>query len=155
MKLTSKAFCCLVVWNCDPVKHYLIVAGVILLVIILKRYISGYLAGLLFKLVNRIWKDVDKKSFTNLLIQPLGFFLLILIAIISLHKLNFPNDLNVEIYGYTLKEIIHASATLVLIVSGCCSALLILLRQFLKRRPTLHLINQIISWLFFSVIFLK
>jgi MscS family membrane protein len=101
----------------NPVKHYLVVAGVILFVIILKRFISRYLAGLMFKVVNKIWKDVDKKSFTNLLIQPLGFFLLILISIISLHKLNFPAALNVDIYSYTVKEILHSLGTLVLVLS--------------------------------------
>lgn len=105
------------VWLDNPVKHYLIVAGVILFVIILKRFISSYLAGLMFKLVNKIWKDVDKKSFTNLLIQPLGYFLLILISIISLHKLNFPKALNIDIYDHTIKEILHSVATLVLILT--------------------------------------
>lgn len=105
------------VWLDNPVKHYLVVAGVILFVIILKRFISRYLAGLMFRGVNKIWKDVDKKSFINLLIQPLGFFLLILFSIISLHKLNFPSVLNIDIYGYSLKQIIHSVATLVLVLS--------------------------------------
>lgn len=105
------------VWLDNPVKHYLTAAGVILFVILLKRFISRYLAGLLFKVVNKIWKDVDKKSFTSLLIQPLGFFLLILISIITLHKLKFPQDINIDIYDYSIKEIIHSIATVILIVS--------------------------------------
>ncbi len=105
------------IWLDNPVKNYLVVAGVILFVILLKRIISRYFAGLLFRVVNKIWKDVDKKSFTNLLIQPLGFFLLILISIISLHKLNFPTELNVEIYKYTIKDVIHCVATIILIIS--------------------------------------
>lgn len=105
------------VWLDNPVKNYLLVAGVILFVIILKRFISRYLAALLFRLVNRIWSDVDKKSFISLVIQPLGFFLLILVSIISLHKLNFPTVLNVEIYQYSVKQVLHCVATIVLIVS--------------------------------------
>ncbi len=105
------------VWLDNPIKNYLIVAGVILFVIILKRIISRYLAGLLFKLVSKIWKDVDKRSFTSLVIQPLGFFLLILVAIIGLHKLNFPTRLNVEIYQYSVKQVLHCMATIILIVS--------------------------------------
>ena len=105
------------VWFDNQVKTYLIVAGVILFVIILKKLISRYLAGLMFRVVHKIWKDVDKKSFTSLLMQPLGFFLLILVTIVSLHKLNFPYQLNVEIYNYTLKHLIHRIATIVLIVS--------------------------------------
>lgn len=105
------------IWLDNPVKNYLIVAGVILFILLLKRFISRYLAGLMFKVVNKIWKGVDKKSFTNLLIQPLGFFLLILASIISLHKLNFPAKLNVEVYEYSVKQILHCIATIVLVVS--------------------------------------
>ena len=105
------------IWLDNPLKNYFIVAGVILFVIILKRIISRYLAGLLFRLVNKIWHDVDKKSFTNLLMQPLGFFLLILVSIISFYKLNFPALLNVEIYKYSLKQIILCIATIILVVS--------------------------------------
>ena len=105
------------IWLDNPVKNYLIVAGVILFVIIIKRIISRYLAGLLFRVVNKIWKDVDRKSFTSLLIQPLGFFLLILVSIISLYKLNFPTILNVEIYRYSVKQVVHSIATIVLVIS--------------------------------------
>jgi MscS family membrane protein len=105
------------IWLDNPAKNYLIVAGVILFVILLKRFISRYLAGLMFKVVNKIWKNVDKQSFIQLLIQPLSFFLLILTAIISLHKLNFPTALNVEVYKYSVKQIIHCFATIVLIIS--------------------------------------
>lgn len=105
------------VWLDNPVKNYLVVAGVILFIILLKRTISRYFASLLFRLVSKIWKNVDKESFTNLLIQPLGFFLLILISTISVYKLNFPAALNVEIYKYTIKDVVHSAATIILIIS--------------------------------------
>jgi len=105
------------IWLDNIVKNYFIVAGVILFVIILKRIISRYLAGLMFRLVHKIWGDVDKNSFTNLLIQPLSFFLVILASIISLHKLNFPLVLNVEVYEYSVKQIFHCIGTIILIVS--------------------------------------
>jgi MscS family membrane protein len=105
------------VWLDNPVWHYLVVAGVIIFVLLLKRFISRYIAGLLFTVVHHIWKDVDKKSFINLVFKPLGFFLVILVSIIAMHKLNFPTALNEEIYKYTVKEIIHSIATIVLIVS--------------------------------------
>lgn len=105
------------IWLDNPVKSYFIVAAVILFVLLLKKYISRYFAGLLFLVVHRIWKGVDKNSFKNLVVKPLGFFLLVLVSIIALHKLNFPELLNVEIYKYTLKEIIHCAGTIMLIIS--------------------------------------
>jgi MscS family membrane protein len=105
------------IWFDNPVKSYFIVAGVILFVLVLKKFISRYLAGLLFSVVHSIWKDVDKKSFINLVVKPLGFFLLILVSIISFHKLKFPETFNIEVYKYTIKDIIHCLGTIILIVS--------------------------------------
>jgi MscS family membrane protein len=101
----------------NPVKNYFIVAGVIIFVLALRRYISRYFAGLLFGVVHRIWKDVDKKSFTSLVVKPLGFFLLILVSIISLYKLKFPAELNEEVYKFTIKDALHCVGTMILIVS--------------------------------------
>jgi len=103
----------------NTVRQYCIVVGVILFTLILKRFISGYIASLLFLLVNRIWHDIDKKSFTGLVVKPLGFFLLILVSIIALHKLNFPSQLNVDVYKFTVKEFIHTIGSIVLIISFC------------------------------------
>jgi MscS family membrane protein len=108
----------------NTVKSYLVVFGIILFVLILKRFISRYLAGLIYRGVKRIWSDVDKSSFSGLVAQPLGLFLLILVSIISLHKLRFPSLFDVEVYKYTTKEIIHTTGTVILI----CSFIWLLLR---------------------------
>ncbi|HEX2628782.1 MAG TPA: mechanosensitive ion channel family protein [Chitinophagaceae bacterium] len=105
------------IWFGNPVKNYFIVAAVIIFVWALRRFISRYFAGLLFGVVHRIWKDVDKKSFTSLVVKPLGFFLLILVSIISLYKLKYPIELNEEVYKFTIKDALHCVGTMVLIVS--------------------------------------
>jgi len=95
----------------------LAVAGVILFVLVLKRFISRYFAGLIHAGVKSIFKGVDKKAFSDLVAKPLGMFLLILVSIVALHKLKFPGYWNVEIYKYNSKDIIHTVGTLILIVS--------------------------------------
>lgn len=105
------------VWMQNPVMNYFIVAGVILFAWILRRIISRYFAGLLFTLVHKVWKDVDKHSFTSLVIRPLGYFLAMLVTIIALYKLKFPAELDTEVYRYTVKEILQSLGTLVLIIS--------------------------------------
>src|SRR4051812_10277079 len=121
------------IWLGNPIKAYLIVLGVIFLGWAFKRYISRYFAGLIFRVVNRILKSLDKKTFIKLVAKPLGLFIFILISIIALHKLHFPqpgtydgttefeNDiilfLNTDLYGYSIKIIIHYIATIVLIIS--------------------------------------
>ncbi|MFI5129006.1 MAG: mechanosensitive ion channel family protein [Chitinophagales bacterium] len=105
------------IWLSNPVRDYLIVLGIILFVLLFKRYISRYFAGLLFRGVTRIWKNLDKQSFKSLVAQPLGLFLLIFISIVALHTLKFPVEWNYEVYDYSIKRIIHCAGTIILIVS--------------------------------------
>jgi MscS family membrane protein len=101
----------------NPVRSYLIVLGVILFVLVLKKFLSRYFAGLIYAGVKHVFKGIDKRSFSDLVAKPLGMFLLILVSLIALHKLTFPAIWNEEIYKYRLKDIIHTAGTLVLIIS--------------------------------------
>ena len=105
------------VWLGNPVRNYLIVAGIILFVILFRKFISRYVALLLFSAVHSVWENVDKRSFINLVMRPLGFFLSILVSIIALYKLRFPEVLDAEIYKYTLKQVLHSIGTIILIVA--------------------------------------
>jgi len=58
----------------NTVREYLISLGIILSVLLLNRLISKYVAGLIFLLVKRIWRNIDRKSFIDLVIHPLGMF---------------------------------------------------------------------------------
>jgi len=100
----------------NEVKAYLIVFGIIAFILLLNRVISKYFAGLIFSFVRRISKNVDKKSFIDLVIHPLGVFIVVLVSVIALHKLKFPGRWDVEVYRYTLKDIVHAVGTSVLVV---------------------------------------
>ena len=71
------------VWMDNPVKHYLIVAGVILFVWLLKKFISRYFARLLYSIIHKVWKDVDRQSFVKLVMRPLGFFLAVLVSVVA------------------------------------------------------------------------
>ena len=104
-------------WYGNTIKSYLVVAAVILFVMLLKRYISRYFAGLIFAVVHTIWKNVDRQSFITLVVKPLGFFLLVLVSILSLHQLHFPEELNWEVYRFTVKDVLHAIGTIVLIIA--------------------------------------
>lgn len=104
-------------WWGNTVKSYFIVAGVILFIWLFNKYISRYFAGLLYRLVHQVWKDVDKQSFINLVVNPLGQFLSILVSIVALYKLQFPEELNAELYKYTIKEIVQCIGNIVLIIS--------------------------------------
>lgn len=111
-------------------QSYLLVAGVILFIWIFKKFISRYFAGLLFRVVKKIWKDVDKQSFVSLVIKPLGTFLAILASLVALFKLTFPTQLNTELlFGYTTRVITYMLGVATLIISF--AALLIRLIDFI------------------------
>jgi MscS family membrane protein len=101
----------------NTVKDYSITFGIILFILLLNRIISKYFAGLIFSFVKRIWKNVDKKSFIDLVIHPLGMFFVVFVSLVALHKLTFPGRWDVDIYRYTVKDIFHAVGTTVLIIS--------------------------------------
>ncbi len=147
------------IWLDNPVRNYLIAIGIILFFLLLKRFISHFFAGLLFRVVSRIWKDVDKKSFTDLVVQPLGLFLVILVSIIALHQLIFPNILNVEIYEFTSKEVFHSIGTMIMLIAltwlllRIIDFIAIILGRRADRTPD-HSDNQLIVFFkdFFKVI---
>src|SRR5688572_17821628 len=64
-------------WYDNLIGNYFIIIGIILLVLLVKKYLARSVAGLLYQLVHSIWKDVSKKAFINLVARPLGFFLAI------------------------------------------------------------------------------
>src|SRR6185369_13351320 len=101
----------------NSVRNYCIVGGSILLMLILKRYLSRYIASILFRLAHRIWKDIDKKSFTDLVVEPLEWFLLILMAVFAIDKLNFPNVWEYNIYGHSTNEILSRVGIAIIILS--------------------------------------
>src|SRR5690349_20415256 len=89
----------------NTVRNYLLVAGIILLVLLVKRFLSRYIISLFYRLAKRIWLNLDKKSFLELIAVPMEWFLLVVIAIFSIDKLNFPEVLTFELYGHSTKDI--------------------------------------------------
>jgi len=101
----------------NSIRSYLMVAGSLLLIFLFKRLLSRYLAGVLFAIVGRIVRGVDKTSFIKLVVSPLEVFLLVLLSLIAFNKLNFPQDLNVDIYKFNVREFFDAISTIVLIIA--------------------------------------
>jgi MscS family membrane protein len=101
----------------NPLRVYFIVAGIILLVFLVKRFLSKYIAGLLFRIVQRIAKGVEKGPFVNLVVVPLETFLVILVTMIALEKLRYPAVLNFTIYRIPFHTIIESASIIILLVA--------------------------------------
>jgi MscS family membrane protein len=108
-------------WNSivlgNPLKAYFIVAATILFVILLKRIISRLIARLIFRFVRRMGSGLDKSVFLDLVVGPIGFFLVLFVSITSIEKLHFPGDLEFDIYEVRSKTIVQAIAVIILIGS--------------------------------------
>ena len=105
-----------VYWG-NTVQDYFWVICVILFVLIINRFLSRVLANLLCRLFKRTWKTFDQKTFLELVIQPLGLFLVITVSIIALYRLSFPEELNVTLYRYPLQRILLSIGIIIQIVS--------------------------------------
>jgi len=101
----------------NPVKRYFFVAGAILIGLLFKRLISRSIGKFLHSLVKRMAPRVDRASFLDLITRPLEIFLVFLITIISLEKLNFPEALNFDIYEISFKTILQAFAKILVVAS--------------------------------------
>jgi MscS family membrane protein len=101
----------------NPVKRYFFVAGAILIGLLFKRLLSRSIGSFLHSLAKRMTPGVDRASFLDLVTTPLEIFLVLLITIISLEKLNFPDALNFDIYEISFKTILQAFAKILIVAS--------------------------------------
>jgi MscS family membrane protein len=108
-------------WNLkvldNPLSSYIIVAATILFVIVLKRFISGLIARFLFRFVRQMDKGLDQTSFLDLVIGPIGTFLVVFVTMSSIEKLHFPAVLDFDIYEVKSRTIVQALAIIILIGS--------------------------------------
>lgn len=101
----------------NTIRSYLYVLVAIFLAVVLKRFISRYAAGLLFRIVKKLANGVDKISFVNLVVAPLQTFLVILVIVVALEKLNFPSVFNFKIYKVSFPRVIDVISVGTLIIA--------------------------------------
>ena len=143
----------------NTIESYLVVAGTILIAIAAKRLISKYLAKLLYKLVAKAARNITRQSFLDLVMQPLDVFLVLLVSIIALDKLNFPKGCDIKIYHVTIRQLIDsvAAGTLVIIFIWLCLRVIDFIAMILEEKANLtkdQTDNQLIIFFkdFFKVI---
>lgn len=101
----------------NTIQNLLIAGAVILVVLFVRKYLARPIASLIFPLIRKIWHDVDKKSFVNLVARPLGFFLAVLVTVVTLYKLKFPADWRMDLYRITVQELLHGFGSFIIIIA--------------------------------------
>ena len=82
----------------NTVEEYLYVIGTIVLMLLIKRLVSRFLASKLLSIITNKNKSQNKNAFLSLVIKPMERFLLVFIAYTALDRLTFPEILKVTLY---------------------------------------------------------
>ncbi|RYY88762.1 MAG: mechanosensitive ion channel family protein [Chitinophagaceae bacterium] len=125
----------------NTVGAYLWAIAIILFVFFLKRILSRGLAALACRAFSRIWKNFDTKTFVDLVVHPLGVFLVITVSIVTLYRLRFPEELDFEIYKYKFHTVLLALGillqigALVWLILRSIDYIAVLLQQHREGKP--------------------
>ncbi|MCH5690723.1 mechanosensitive ion channel [Niabella sp. W65] len=101
----------------NTLQSYLIVAVIIFLGFLFKRYIAHYIASFFAYLIKSRYKNIDPSIFKNLIAKPLGLFIAVLITLVALDRLTFPAALDFKVYKIGIKELLRMIGTTLMIVT--------------------------------------
>jgi MscS family membrane protein len=101
----------------NTVKDYLISIGIIVLIIVLKRLLSRYLASVIAKLITSKKQSFDKTKFHHLVLAPIEMFLIILAVVVAFHRLNYPTVLHFNIWKTSFADVLESISIIALILS--------------------------------------
>jgi MscS family membrane protein len=110
------AFLNRIIWG-NTVEDYLWTLGAILFVLILNKVISRAIAWFSCRLFKKQWQTFDRQKFTDLIVHPLGLFLVITVTIVAFYRLHYPPELRFTIYKYPLQKVLLSIAIAVQIFS--------------------------------------
>lgn len=106
----------------NTIETYVIVAISIAVALLVKRFVSRYLAILLFKIFTKAGRTFHKAYFLELIVGPLEWFLALFMIVVALDKLHLPFFLDFKIYRADSRDIIDAitNATLIVLFIRLC-----------------------------------
>lgn len=123
----------------NPVQSYLYVLGAVILAFIIKKFVSRYLAGLLYNLVIRTGRKFNKQAFCNLVKEPLEVFLMVIVLIVALDKLDYPGLWNFSIYQLRFSDILEgvAKTTIIAVFIWLCLRIIDFIAIILEEKANL------------------
>ncbi|MCU0394556.1 MAG: mechanosensitive ion channel family protein, partial [Chitinophagaceae bacterium] len=124
-----------VLWN-NTLRSYLISAAIIGSVYLFRKLLSKGTAWLIARLINSSNRAFDRRRFQELVVAPIGFFLLVLSVMAALYRLNMPAFLQFSIYKASLKQILESLGRGVLIGSfiWLCQRIILYISYVLQQK---------------------
>lgn len=101
----------------NTVRDILIVAAVIAVVLLFKKILSRYIASGLYFIIQTIWKGVERKQFVELVFKPMSWLLSITVALIALHRLNYPASWDFNLLKIPFDTILEKTGVAIWVVS--------------------------------------
>ena len=92
---------------------------IILIVVLLRNYLSRIIASLAFAFFQRWNPRVEKKDFVALFVKPLGVFLSFLVFVAAIDHIKYPTSLNVRIYFLHTDMASLLAGIKMIILTGC------------------------------------
>lgn len=90
----------------NSVEQYAWFFGILLVVFLFKRYISGILGTLIYNFFRKYTKENRVKQFNALIFRPASWFIILLTASFAFRLLKFPKAWDVTVVDYDLKTIL-------------------------------------------------
>jgi len=100
----------------NSLRSYLIVLGILLIAVFIKRLVSRFFASLIYTWIDKKNHSELRKSHVHRLIIPIERFLLFMVAIIAFYELKFPEVWNVHIYKISLQQGMESIVKLIFII---------------------------------------
>lgn len=118
---------------------YLISIAIILAVYIFRRLLSKGTAWLISRLIASKNKSIDRKRFQELVIEPIGLFLLVLSVLIACYRLYLPDIFKFTIYKVSFQQVLESIARGVLIGSfiWLCNRSILYVSYLLQQKAAL------------------
>ena len=85
----------------------LLILLIVTSIFLLRRFLSNYIATLIFARIHRRWNTVDRSHFFSLILQPLGWFVSFSLSFIAIGYLQFPEAWNVHIRGVWMPVLVE------------------------------------------------
>ena len=125
----------------NTIKSYLLVLGIIVLLYLFKKFVSQSIANILYYPVKLFWKDINRKQFVSLLLKPLGWFILVCVALFTISRLNYPQLLDFKIYKFSFDKILEKTAVLIFVFSfiRLCLSIVDFISLILTKKASLTL----------------
>lgn len=93
----------------NTVENYLLCLGAIVLMLVLNRYLSGYITRFFVRLINKTSWNIRRETFIQLLKGPIHVFLVLLVIFLAFDKLNFPSALEFSIHRISIRQIFDST----------------------------------------------